>query len=228
MLWANPHRHNRRRASLHAVPALQGSLKSMSSVADERPVPIIVLAGVAVCVALLARWRVEYVAHRRRVDALQWRVHVNGIRGKSTVTRIIAGMMREAGLTTIAKSTGTFAAVINDVGVDEPDPAQGPGDDPRADRDLPEVHRARRRRLDHRVHGAQARVPGGQRAHDRALQRRRAHQRPRGPPGRDGRDPAGDRPFIAVDVPTRRDPGHLRAQPRDHRGDPRGVRRQGQ
>ena len=30
------------------------------------PVPIIVLAGVAVCVALLARWRAEYVAHRRR------------------------------------------------------------------------------------------------------------------------------------------------------------------
>jgi poly-gamma-glutamate synthase PgsB/CapB len=89
-------------------------------------VPIIVLAGVAVCVALLARWRVEYVAHRRRVDALQWRVHVNGIRGKSTVTRIIAGMMREAGMTTIAKSTGTFAAVINAVGVDEPINRKGP------------------------------------------------------------------------------------------------------
>ena len=88
--------------------------------------PIIVLAGVAVCVALLARWRAEYVAHRRRVDALQWRVHVNGIRGKSTVTRIIAGMMREAGLTTIAKSTGTFAAVINAVGVDEPINRKGP------------------------------------------------------------------------------------------------------
>jgi poly-gamma-glutamate synthase PgsB/CapB len=89
-------------------------------------VPIIVVAGLAVCVALLARWRAEYVAHRRRVDALAWRVHVNGIRGKSTVTRIIAGMMREAGLTTIAKSTGTFAAVINDQGVDEPIDRKGP------------------------------------------------------------------------------------------------------
>jgi poly-gamma-glutamate synthase PgsB/CapB len=89
-------------------------------------VPIIALAGVAVCVALLARWRVEYVAHRRRVDALTWRVHVNGIRGKSTVTRIIAGMMREAGMATIAKSTGTFAAVINADGVDEPIARKGP------------------------------------------------------------------------------------------------------
>ncbi len=88
--------------------------------------PIIVIAGIAVCVALLARWRAEYVMHRRRVDALQWRVHVNGIRGKSTVTRIIAGMMREAGMTTIAKSTGTFAAVINAEGVDEPIDRRGP------------------------------------------------------------------------------------------------------
>ncbi len=88
--------------------------------------PIIAIAGLVVCIALLARWRVEYVAHRRRVDALRWRVHVNGIRGKSTVTRIIAGMMREAGLTTVAKSTGTFAAVINDQGVDEPIDRKGP------------------------------------------------------------------------------------------------------
>ena len=90
------------------------------------PVPVIVLAGVAVCVALLARWRAESVAHRRRVDELQWRVHVNGIRGKSTVTRIIAGMMREAGIVTVAKSTGTFAAVINEDGVDEPIDRRGP------------------------------------------------------------------------------------------------------
>ncbi len=89
-------------------------------------VPVIVLAGVAVCVALLARWRRESVAHRRRVDALEWRVHVNGIRGKSTVTRIIAGMMREAGIVTVAKSTGTFAAVINEQGVDEPIDRRGP------------------------------------------------------------------------------------------------------
>lgn len=88
--------------------------------------PIIVFAGVAVCVALLARWRAEFVLHRRRIEALQWRLHVNGIRGKSTVTRIIAGMMREAGIATIAKSTGTFAAVINTVGVDEPIDRKGP------------------------------------------------------------------------------------------------------
>ncbi len=88
------------------------------------PVPL--LAGVTVGFALLIWWRVEFVMHRRRVDGLKWRIHVNGIRGKSTVTRIIAGMMREAGLTTIAKSTGTFAAVINGDGIDEPIHRRGP------------------------------------------------------------------------------------------------------
>ena len=48
------------------------------------------------------------------------RVHVNGIRGKSTVTRIIAGMFREAGLQTIGKSTGSFAAAIGPSGNDHP------------------------------------------------------------------------------------------------------------
>src|SRR4029450_12108951 len=76
-------------------------------------VPIVLVAGIAVCVALLARWRAEFTAHRKRVESLQWRIHVNGIRGKSTVTRIIAGMMREAGIVTIPKANATFAAVLN-------------------------------------------------------------------------------------------------------------------
>ena len=88
--------------------------------------PVIVLAGLAVIIALLARWRLEFVAHRRLVDGLEWRIHVNGIRGKSTVARIIAGMLREHGLVTVAKSTGTFAAVINREGVDEPIDRKGP------------------------------------------------------------------------------------------------------
>ncbi len=37
------------------------------------------------------------------------RVHVNGTRGKSTVTRLIAGALREAGVPTLGKVTGTAA-----------------------------------------------------------------------------------------------------------------------
>lgn len=88
--------------------------------------PLIVVAGIAVGAVLIVRWRLETIAHRRRVDRLAWRIHVNGIRGKSTVTRIVAGMMREHGLVTVAKSTGTFAAVINRDGIDEPIDRKGP------------------------------------------------------------------------------------------------------
>lgn len=81
--------------------------------------PLVVLLGYVVCVALLARWALEGAAHRRRVGRLAYRVHVNGIRGKSTVTRIIAGMLREGGYVTIGKATGTQAVVINRDGDDE-------------------------------------------------------------------------------------------------------------
>jgi poly-gamma-glutamate synthase PgsB/CapB len=60
------------------------------------------------------------------MNGLTMRIHVNGIRGKSTVTRIIAGLLREGGCVTIAKSTGTAAAVINRFGEDEPINRKGP------------------------------------------------------------------------------------------------------
>lgn len=82
--------------------------------------PVLLPLALAAAGGLLGRWVRQTHAHRRRVDALQYRIHVNGIRGKSTVTRIVAGMLREADLVTVAKSTGTAAAVINRDGVDEP------------------------------------------------------------------------------------------------------------
>ncbi len=75
---------------------------------------------------LFTRWTREVRAHHRRIDHLEWRIHVNGIRGKSTVARNVAGMLREAGYVTIGKSTGTEAAVINRHGVDEPIVRRGP------------------------------------------------------------------------------------------------------
>lgn len=41
-------------------------------------------------------------------------IHVNGSRGKSTVTRLIAGGLREAGFTVLAKTTGTSPRLIFD------------------------------------------------------------------------------------------------------------------
>lgn len=69
---------------------------------------------------LLASWRVSIVRHHRRIDQLDVRVHVNGIRGKSSVTRLVAGVLREGGYVTVAKTTGSAARVISPRGEETP------------------------------------------------------------------------------------------------------------
>ena len=49
---------------------------------------------------------------------IQWRVHVNGIRGKSSVTRYVSAVFRTAGYHTFGKTTGTAARVIRPNGED--------------------------------------------------------------------------------------------------------------
>ena len=69
---------------------------------------------------LVYRWQAESSRHQQQLEELDIRIHVNGIRGKSTVTRMIAGMLREAGINTAAKTTGTAAVFIDSGGVDVP------------------------------------------------------------------------------------------------------------
>ncbi len=76
--------------------------------------------AVVAAVAMLLRWFGESRGHFKRLAMVPHRIHVNGIRGKSTVTRMIAGMLREADLVTVGKSTGSFAAVIAPDGADHP------------------------------------------------------------------------------------------------------------
>ncbi len=84
------------------------------------------MLGYLVALGLFGRWALEVYHHRKRMNGLAMRIHVNGIRGKSTVARIIAGLLREGGCITVAKSTGTAAAVINRHGEDEPIHRNGP------------------------------------------------------------------------------------------------------
>ncbi len=70
--------------------------------------------------AVFAYWRVSILGHQRRIDQLQVRVHVNGIRGKSSVTRLLAGVLREGGYVTVAKTTGSAARVIGRRGEESP------------------------------------------------------------------------------------------------------------
>ena len=55
---------------------------------------------------------VEYRVHLRNVRSIPIRIHVNGTRGKSSVTRLIAGALREADIRTFAKTTGTLPRMI--------------------------------------------------------------------------------------------------------------------
>lgn len=55
---------------------------------------------------------IEKRKHHRNRHRIPVRININGIRGKSTVTRLTTGIMVHAGLKTVGKTTGTAARVI--------------------------------------------------------------------------------------------------------------------
>jgi poly-gamma-glutamate synthase PgsB/CapB len=78
------------------------------------------VVALAILLAVMWRWHRIYVAHEAHIQQMHVRVHVNGIRGKSTVTRLIAGILGEAGYQTLAKTTGSAAMVIHEDGNESP------------------------------------------------------------------------------------------------------------
>lgn len=78
--------------------------------------------GIVIIVAflgLLAAGYAESVRHARRIASIRIRVNVNGTRGKSTVTRLIAAGLRQADIRTVAKTTGTAPRLILPDGSEE-------------------------------------------------------------------------------------------------------------
>lgn len=69
-------------------------------------VPAVLAAGLAA----YGVW--ELRRHARHLERIPVRVHVNGTRGKSSVTRLIAAGLRAGGRRTFAKTTGTMARLI--------------------------------------------------------------------------------------------------------------------
>jgi gamma-polyglutamate synthase len=69
-----------------------------------------VLAGLTGALAVLGA--AELAVHRRRLGSIRTRIHVNGTRGKSSVVRLIAASLREAGVRTCGKTTGSLARMI--------------------------------------------------------------------------------------------------------------------
>ena len=61
---------------------------------------------------------IEAHYHKLVLEQLPIRIHVNGSRGKSSVTRLIAAGLRAGGLKTLAKTTGTAPRIIDENGKD--------------------------------------------------------------------------------------------------------------
>jgi poly-gamma-glutamate synthase PgsB/CapB len=62
----------------------------------------------------------ESYLHRRNLRRIPIRIHVNGTRGKSSVTRLIAAGLRAGGIRTCAKTTGTLPRMIFPDGAEFP------------------------------------------------------------------------------------------------------------
>ncbi|GGU43279.1 poly-gamma-glutamate synthase PgsB [Streptomyces violascens] len=63
---------------------------------------------------------VERRRHERHLERIPVRILVNGIRGKSSITRLTAGALRGGNLRVVAKTTGTAARFIHPDATEEP------------------------------------------------------------------------------------------------------------
>ncbi len=73
------------------------------------------LTGVLLVATIASQFSDRFAQRRQHI---QWRVHVNGIRGKSTVTRYVSAIFRVAGYHTFGKTTGTAARILLPNGMD--------------------------------------------------------------------------------------------------------------
>lgn len=55
---------------------------------------------------------IEFFLHQKKIFSIPIRIHINGTRGKSSVTRLIGAALREQGIPTITKVTGTYPRLI--------------------------------------------------------------------------------------------------------------------
>jgi poly-gamma-glutamate synthase PgsB/CapB len=81
---------------------------------------VLALAGVLVLYGIA-----EFIRHRILLSRIPVRIHVNGSRGKSSVTRLITAGLRAGGIEVFAKTTGSSAKLVFPNGTESPMPRVG-------------------------------------------------------------------------------------------------------
>lgn len=76
------------------------------------------LALIILIIGLLSALFAEWYLHQKSLHRIPVRVHVNGTRGKSSVTRLIAAGLRAGGLGTLGKTTGSDPRILDLYGKD--------------------------------------------------------------------------------------------------------------
>ena len=78
-----------------------------------------IISSLAIILTLLVLLGViENYYHNKSLSKIPIRIHVNGARGKSSVTRLIAAGLRAGGIVTMGKTTGSAPRIINKEGKD--------------------------------------------------------------------------------------------------------------
>jgi len=86
--------------------------------------PLIILATLVIIFVIFGV--MEKRKHNRSLSSIPIRIHINGTRGKSSVTRLVAAGLRAGGIPTIAKTTGSAARMIWEDGSETPVERFGP------------------------------------------------------------------------------------------------------
>lgn len=73
-----------------------------------------------VAISMMIAYLREFYRHKQALVRIPIRVHINGTRGKSSLTRLIAAGLRAGGIPTLAKTTGTLARLILPSGQEVP------------------------------------------------------------------------------------------------------------
>ena len=70
------------------------------------------LIVIIACLIAFIPFVLEKRSNEKNLKQLSVRINVNGIRGKSTITRLITAILKEAGYNVVGKTTGTAARII--------------------------------------------------------------------------------------------------------------------